>query len=75
MPQVVRFVSDTLILQVVRFVSDTLILQVVRFVSEHPHPTGGGDVHQGDRGQKFISEHPHPTGGEVCIRPPSSHRW
>ena len=43
--------------------------------AEHPHPTGGGDVHQGDRGQRFVSEYPHPTGGEVCIRPPSPYRW
>ena len=55
--------------------------------AEHPHPSGGGDVHQGDRGQRFVSgtlipqvvrfvsEHPHPTGGEVCIRASSSHRW
>ena len=43
--------------------------------AEHPHPSGGGDVHQGDRGQRFVSdtlipqvvrfvsEHLHPTGG------------
>ena len=43
--------------------------------AEHPHPSGGGDVHQGDRGQRFVSdtliphvvrfvsEHPHPSGG------------